>query len=406
MTVRPQAASWTWTYDVCVVGGLGHAGLPLAISFADAGKRVVVYDIDTLTLQRVAQGEMPFLENGAEQVLRTVLDKTLFLSDDKSVIAESHFVVIVLGTPVDKHLNPQFTLFREFIDGILDYLRPGQHVVLRSTVYPETTERIYEYLKSRGTGVRVSFCPERIAEGKAMEELRTLPQIVSGFDEVTMQEAGELFSALVPDIVRLRPIEAELAKLFSNVWRYLQFGVANQFYQIALQHDVDFYQIYSAFTFKYPRMVGLKTPGFTAGPCLFKDTMQLAAFSNNSFFLGHAAMLVNEGLPNLVVERLKRRVTLRDKVAGVLGMAFKAESDDKRDSLSYKLRKILEMEAREVLCSDCYINEPGFISPEQLIERCDIVIVGAPHAAYRDLSIPGDKLLVDVWNLYGKGGMF
>jgi UDP-N-acetyl-D-mannosaminuronic acid dehydrogenase len=393
-------------YDVCIVGGLGHVGLPLGLSFAQAGKRVVLYDIDTVTMARVAKGEMPFLEAGAEPVLAEVLGKNLFLSADREVIGAARFVVVVVGTPVDDHLNPRFTLFKEFFDRILELLRPGQHVILRSTVYPETTARIKQYLDEQGKGVRVSYCPERLAQGRGMEELRKLPQIVASFDQASQEEAGALFSALSPEILYLAPVEAELAKLFTNVWRYLQFAVANQFYQIALQHGVDFYKIYPAITHQYPRTQGLKSPGFTAGPCLFKDTMQLAAFSNNSFFLGHAAMLVNEGLPNLVVQRLKERGGLRDKTVGILGMAFKADSDDRRDSLSYKLKKILEIEAKRVLCTDAYFQEPDFVPAERLVAESDVVVVGAPHTTYRALAIPARVQLVDVWNFYEQGGLF
>ena len=393
-------------YDVCVVGGLGHVGLPLGLAFAQAGKRVILYDIDERARTIVSSGQMPFMEEGAESVLREVLDVRLWLSADKRVIRDSYFVIVVIGTPVDDHLNPKFTLFKDFLDDILDYLHADQHIILRSTVYPGTTEVIRRYLESRGKGTRVSFCPERIAQGKALEELRTLPQIVAAFDQPTAEEAGGLFSHLTKEILYLTPIEAELAKLFTNVWRYIQCSIGNQFYQIALQHGLDFYRIYHAIKYQYPRTQGLLPPGFTAGPCLFKDTMQLAAFSNNSFFLGHAAMLVNEGLPNLIVRRLKERDSLKDRTVGILGMAFKADIDDKRESLSYKLQRILEIEAGRVLCSDPYIQDAHFLPAEVLIREADIVILGAPHRVYAQLLIPAGKHLVDVWNFFGKGGLF
>jgi UDP-N-acetyl-D-mannosaminuronic acid dehydrogenase len=201
-------------------------------------------------------------------------------------------------------------------------------------------------------------------------------------------------------------MEAEVAKLFTNVWRYIQFAIANQFYQIATQFDLDFYKLYKAITYKYPRAESFPGAGFAAGPCLFKDTMQLAAFSNNSFFLGHAAMLINEGLPNFIVQRLKEKYDLKDKIVGILGMAFKANSDDIRESLSYKLRKLLEMEAKKVLCSDVYISERGFVSADDIISSSDLVILATPHREYADLYIDNRKILVDVWNFYGRGGLF
>jgi UDP-N-acetyl-D-mannosaminuronic acid dehydrogenase len=393
-------------YDVCIVGGLGHVGLPLGISLANAGEKVVLYDINEKARSIVSQGKMPFIEAGAEELLKKVLNKKLFVSSDKKVISESYFVVIVIGTPVDEHLNPRFTIFRNLFDEIMEMTGNDQHIILRSTVFPGTTEKIKTVIESKGKITRVSYCPERIAQGKAIEELRSLPQIVATFDEASRAEATKLFSLLTREILYLSPFEAELAKLFTNVWRYIEFSISNQFYQIATQHGVDFYKIYNAITYQYPRAKGFPPAGFAAGPCLFKDTMQLAAFSNNSFFLGHAAMLINEGLPNFIVQRLKEKYPLKDKIVGILGMAFKANNDDKRESLSYKLKKILEIEAKKVLCSDVYINEEEVISPGEVINQSDVIIMGTPHKEYADLVIEKSKILVDIWNFYGGGGLF
>ncbi|MBW7957509.1 MAG: nucleotide sugar dehydrogenase [Deltaproteobacteria bacterium] len=392
-------------HDICIVGGLGHVGLPLGIAFARAGRKVVLYDIDKRATELVLGGKLPFKEAGGEEALKPVLGKTLFVSNDKGSISDSRFVIIVIGTPVDEHLNPKFTIFKKFFDEIALNVRDGQHIILRSTVYPGTTELVEKLLREAGKKVRVSYCPERIAQGNALEELKTLPQIVSSFDEEARAEAGALFGDIAAEIIRLSPPEAELAKLFTNVWRYMQFAISNQFYQVATQYGLDFYRIYDAITYKYPRAKSFPSAGFAAGPCLFKDTMQLAAFNNNNFFMGHAAMLINEGLPNFIVQRIKERHGLKDKTVGVLGMAFKANNDDKRESLSYKLKKILEVEAKEVVCSDVYIKEDGFVSVDELLRRSDIVILGTPHSEYKGLEISG-RMLVDIWNFFGRGGLF
>ena len=392
-------------YDICIVGGLGHVGLPLGISLAQTDNQVVLYDVNQKAIDVVSQGKMPFVEEGAERILQNVLGKNLFISSDKQVIADSYFVVIVIGTPVDEHLNPKFTIFKQFFDEIIDLISDNQHIILRSTVFPGSTEKIKQYLQSKGKHTKVSFCPERIAQGKAMEELRTLPQIIASFDEDSLSEVRELFSLLTKDIVVLAPVEAELAKLFTNVWRYIQFAISNQFYQITTHQGLDFYRIYEAITYNYPRARSFPPAGFAAGPCLFKDTMQLAAYSNNSFFLGHAAMLINEGLPNAIVQRLKDKYALKDKTVGILGMTFKANNDDTRESLSFKLKKLLEIEAKQVLCSDVYNQEEDFIAPEDLIQHADIVILATPHKEYANLNIK-EKVLVDVWNFYGEGGLF
>jgi UDP-N-acetyl-D-mannosaminuronic acid dehydrogenase len=393
-------------FDVCVVGGLGHVGLPLGLSLADADKKVVLYDLNEESLRTVSRGRMPFLEEGAEEVLQRHLNHNLKVTADREAISQSYFIVIVIGTPVDEHLNPKFSTFKRFIDDILDCIHDDQHLILRSTVFPGTTEKVQAYLASRGKRPRISFCPERIIQGKAMEELQNLPQIVSGFEPETVNEAKELFLHLTDTVLELSPIEAELGKLFANVWRYVNFAISNQFYQIAAANDVDYYRVHHALTENYPRLKGLNTPGFSAGPCLFKDTMQLAAFSNNNFFLGHAAMLINEGLPNFVVQTLKSKYPLDDMTVGLLGMAFKPDNDDKRSSLSYKLRKILDIEAKAVFCADTYIDDESFLDPNELVLRSDIVVVATPHSEYAELTIDDSKILVDVWNFYGKGGLF
>ena len=392
---------------MCIIGGLGHVGLPLGISLADAGKKVVLYDINEEAASELSKGKVPFFEKGAEEVLRRVLGHTLSISSDKKVISDSYFVVIVIGTPVDEHLNPRFTIFKNFIEEIIDYIKDDQHIILRSTIFPGTTEKMKHLLEKHGKKTRISFCPERIAEGYAIEELRSLPQIVASFDGASLNEAGDLFKTLTNEVIFLEPLEAELAKLFTNVWRYLQFSISNQFYQIAIQNGVDFYRIYEAATRDYPRLKGFPRAGFTAGPCLFKDTMQLAAYSNNNFFLGHAAMLINEGLPNFIVQRLKEKYQLKEKTVGILGMAYKGDSDDPRESLSYKLKKILEIEASEVLCSDPFVKDDTLSDLETVITKADILILGTPHSVYKSLNVDGtSRVMVDIWNFFGKGGFF
>jgi UDP-N-acetyl-D-mannosaminuronic acid dehydrogenase len=396
-----------FSYDVCIIGGLGHIGLPLGILFAKAGKKVVLYDIDQKAVETVSGGRMPFWERGAEELLSETINNTLFVSSSKSVISQSHFIILTLGTPIDAHLNPQFTLFKNFFEEILTLLNDRQHIIIRSTVYPGTTEKIVELLRQNDKKTRVSFCPERIAEGKAIEEIRSLPQIVASFDDDSLLEASELFLNLTTQTIPLKPIEAELAKLYTNVWRYLQFAVSNQFYQIAVQNNLDFYRIYDAVTRDYSRTKGLAKAGFAAGPCLLKDTMQLAAFANNSFFLGHAAMLINEGLPNFIVQKLKEKNSLGTKIVGILGMAFKGDSDDGRESLSYKLKKVLTIEAGQVLCSDPFVKDDRLVPVETLIEKSDIIILGAPHSEYKKLKLDfASKTVVDIWNFFGLGGVF
>jgi len=288
------------------------------------------------------------------------------------------------------------------IDTLLPYLSDDQLIILRSTVYPGLTDSIARYLASKNKNVRLSFCPERTAQGYALEELQSLPQVVSGTTLEAEDAAAALFAKVAPRIVRLTPIQAELAKLFSNAYRYIQHAVTNQFYLIASTAGVDYFAVLDAMKDDYPRMADIPSPGFTAGPCLFKDTMQLAAFYKNQFSIGHAAMLVNESLPMFVVDSLASQYRLEELTVGLLGMAFKADSDDPRSSLSYKVKKLLSFRAKNVLTTDPFLtSDPALLPINEVISRSDILILCTPHQAYKDL-IFHDKIVVDIWNLWGQ----
>lgn len=390
-------------FDVCVVGGCGHVGLPLAIVLAHSGLRVAIHDIDTSAVETIRSGRMPFMEDKAELMLAEVIGQSLIVDNDPTLISRSRIVVVVIGTPVDEHLNPTFHRIHRFFSGVIPNLVDDQCIILCSTVYPGTTEKVDALLRASGRRVHVAFCPERTAQGSAMRELVELPQIVAGCDDEATRVATDLFSRIAPSIIPMLPLEAELTKIFANVWRYIQFATANQFFMIATDYGLDFYRIYDALTRDYPRMAGLPKSGFAAGPCLFKDTMQLAAATEARFSLGHAAMLINEGLPNFLVHHMKSRYPLADLTVGILGMAFKGDIDDTRESLSYKLRKILEHEAAAVVCTDPYVNDPRFVTLDDALERSDVFVLGAPHSEYRSLVIPDDKRVIDVWNFFGKG---
>jgi UDP-N-acetyl-D-mannosaminuronic acid dehydrogenase len=386
------------TADICVVGGCGRAGLPLGIAFAQAGCRVIAYDIDRSRVTKVQRGEMPFLEAGGEQALASTLASgCLTVTDDSRAIGRAGTVIVIIGTPVDEFLNPSMTGFRRTIETLAPQFRDGALVVLRSTVYPGTTEWLGQRLTAEGREIDVAFCPERIVEGKALEEIGILPQIVGADTPRALQRARELFARLVPTLIETTSREAELAKLLTNAWRYMKFAVANYFYMVANSSGVDYNRVLHAIRHEYPRARDLPSPGFAAGPCLLKDTMQLAAASQHNYMLGHAAMAVNEGLPDYVVQQVARRKDLSGRTVGILGMAFKAESDDVRASLSYKLKKLLVHQGAHVLCTDPLVKDDIDLVPlEQVLAESDILFIGAPHDVYRTLALDG-RDVVDIW---------
>jgi UDP-N-acetyl-D-mannosaminuronic acid dehydrogenase len=373
---------------LAIVGGCGHVGLPLGLAFARQGHSVDLLDTWAERVALVNAGRMPFHEDGADELLRTCLASGLIkATTDPAVLEDAGAIIVTIGTPVDEYLDPSVGAFDRAMDDLLQRVHPGQLVVLRSTLFPGVTDRLARRLEQFGRSVvDLAYCPERIVQGQSLHELAQLPQLVAGVTPRAAERAANLFRLICPKVLFLRPIEAELAKLFCNAWRYINFAIANQFYVMARHFEADFHRIYQALREDYPRMQPLARPGLAAGPCLLKDTMQLGAFNHGSFVLGEAAMMINEGLPYLIVQDAKRAYPLADMTVGILGMAFKPESDDPRSSLSYKLRKVLLVECKHVLCTDPYVPDTGLTPLAEVLDQADLLIVGTPHNCYRNLT--------------------
>jgi UDP-N-acetyl-D-mannosaminuronic acid dehydrogenase len=371
------------------------------MSFADVGCRVGIYDTDEDKINRVRRGQMPFRERGADELLtKTLASGRLELSHRAEIVERTNVVVMVIGTPIDEFMNPSTRVFERVVDELGPRLRPHSLLVLRSTVYPGTTAFVKSQLAARNGDVQVAFCPERIAEGYALEEIRTLPQIVGADNDAAFERASALFEKFDVEIIRTTSEEAELAKLLTNTWRYMKFAIANQFFQIVHRAGLDHSRVLRAIRHNYPRAADLPGPGFAAGPCLLKDVMQLAAFTPDHFPMGHSAMLINEGLPAYVIDILDHRQSLSGRTVGILGMAFKGESDDPRSSLSYKLKKLAGFKGARVLCHDPYVVDPDLQPLDKVLKESDVIIVAAPHAMYRQLSLDGREV-VDIWASLG-----
>ena len=261
-------------WDICVVGGAGHVGLPLALAFAGAGQRVIILDRNVDVMATIQSGRMPFIEYGAEPLLADALrHERLLFTDDPRDISRARHVIVAIGTPVDEYLNPKLRALLDLFKQLRPHLHASQTIVIRSTVFPRTCRQVERALSQDGERWKVAYCPERIAQGYAVRELRELPQIVSGSSPEAVAAATELFELVAPEIVHLEIEEAELAKLFSNAWRYIQFAAANQFYMLADNIGVDYNRVREAMVRGYGRAASLPSAGFAAGPCLLKDTM-------------------------------------------------------------------------------------------------------------------------------------
>lgn len=391
-------------FEVAVIGGAGHVGAPLAITLAARGIRTLAYDLNRAALKQMAQGRLLFAEEGGEELLAEALARgTLSFSTNPADLSQANHLIVTIGTPVDEFHNPDLQCVIRCIDQLLPHLRDTQTLILRSTVFPGVTDYLHKYLQQRGRRILVAFCPERVVQGQAIREIQTLPQIVSGATPQAEASAARLFSRIAPRLVSMQPAEAEFCKLVCNAYRYIQFAAANQFYMMAEAAGLDFFRILRGLKEDYPRMRDFPRPGFTAGPCLYKDTLQLVAFGTQRFGLGLEAIQVNEGLPAHVINQLSGRYRLEDLCVGLLGMAFKAESDDRRSSLSYKLKKLLRVRVREVLTTDPFVtDDPDLLPVQEVIARSDLLVLCTPHVAYRGLDFQG-KPVYDLWNFTTPG---
>ncbi|GHS94864.1 UDP-N-acetyl-D-mannosamine dehydrogenase [Planctomycetales bacterium] len=382
---------------IAIIGGCGHVGIPLGLALASRNFTVTLVDISDAAVAQINRGELPFTEQGAVEILQTHLDKNLFATTDARTVATQDAVIFVVGTPVDEHHNPKTRDILKVINAYLPLLHPRQLIILRSTIFPGTAEVVAAELQKHFGAANLAFCPERILQGKGIEEIFTLPQIIAASSDAAFQMAVEIFAPIAPKIIRLAAKEAELVKLITNTWRYLEFAAANAFYMMVESEGLDFYRVYNAVVEDYPRAQHFPKAGLAAGPCLFKDTMQLSAFYQNNFFLGQSAMLVNEGLPNFLVAQLEKKLGgLAGKNIAILGMTFKANNDDTRESLSFKIKKLLEFKMATVPTHDPYLSDSTPL--DECLRVADGIILGTPHREYKSLRPTAP--FVDCWGFW------
>ena len=383
---------------IVIIGGCGHVGIPLGLALASRNFDVTLLDKHEQHVAMINQGVLPFKEEMADELLQKHIGKNLRAVTDCCTVKDADAVVFVVGTPVDEHLTPKVHNVQQVIEEYSPYLSDRQLIIMRSTLFPGTMRIIANLLMRAGINPRLAFCPERVLQGKGIEEIYKLPQIVSGITPDAEDDAAAIFQTLTSKIIRTTPEEAELAKLMTNSWRYIDFAIANQFYMMANDSGVNFTNVYNAMTAGYPRAKHFASPGLAAGPCLFKDTMQLASFYHNNFFLGHAAMLINEGLPDHLIKNLKRKMndSLIDKKIAILGMTFKANNDDIRESLSFKVKKLLEIEMAHVIEYDPYLENK--MTMEQVLAEAEGMILCAPHREFSHIipRVPYE----DCWGMW------
>ena len=394
-------------------------GLPLALCFADQGLRVLGVDKDPARLDAVRAEAMPWHEPGVDELLRRVSESgRLALSAHVADAAEAEAIVLTLGTPSLSHIEIDMRDIRSVLDDLLPLLRPGHVLVLRSTVAPGTTDFVAGYVEKHrglraGEELFVAHAPERIAADRFLAEIGTLPCIVGGVGEESGERVGQLFSVLGAPIVQTTPVQAELAKIWTNILRYATFALPNLLMMDCERHDANVFEVIDLVNRDYPRG-GLAQPGLTGGTCLRKDFAFSEERSNAPGML-LAVSRVNESVPLFLVDGIRRRLggDLRSRRVAVLGLSLKRDSDDERDSLAFKLIRLLERELADVAVHDPVVRTPTH-GLHDAVRDADVVVVATNHSAFSEpaalraverLARP-DCLVVDPWNALGAAQVF
>lgn len=385
---------------ISIIGGAGHIGLPLGILLANKGYLINLYDKDKKNIEKINNLKMPFMEEGAEVLLKKN-KKKIHATNDKSCLKDSKIIIVCIGTPVTKS-KPDKKFFFKMFKEVKKYLTPEKLLIIRSSIYPGTCDEIQKFLGKNFKNI--SYCPERVVQGKSITELPKLPQIISGLSKKSIKDSKIIFKKICKRIIVTTIKEAELIKLFSNAWRYINFSISNEFYKICDELNIDFNLLRKNMIDGYERNKSIPRAGFAAGPCLYKDTAQLNAYLKNSFKLGKTAIDINQSFPDFIYNKIKKkfRGQLKNKKIGILGAAFKSDIDDVRDSLSIELYKFLIKKKLKVNISDKFANLNFSLNEKELIKKSDIVILGTPHSYYRNIKIPKNKYLIDSWGFFEK----
>jgi UDP-N-acetyl-D-mannosaminuronic acid dehydrogenase len=384
---------------IAIIGGCGHVGLPLALKFAEKKFLTYAIDINQNILKLLNNGNAPYKEKGSASLLKKFLNKKIFFTENFKKIKLAKYIIITVGTPL-KGNNPDMSHVFSVIRKSKNYISKTSSIILRSTVFPGTTRMVMHFLKKNNIFCKVSYCPERVAQGKSLSEIENLPQIVSSENENEQKKINQLFRKICKKTLYLNIEEAEYAKLFSNAWRYIKFGITNEFYMLCENASLNYNKILNAMKHNYPRNNGLPMHGFAGGPCLPKDAIQLFSSSKKFSTLIKRAYNVNENLPAFLINQAKKKIQLKKKNVCVLGTTFKQDIDDERGSLSIKLIKLLKSEGANVYVYDPYIKNNSF-QLNKILKICKIVFIGTPHSQFRKLNLK-NKILFSCWGTRSK----
>lgn len=421
------AQAWHW--DRIAIVGLGYVGLTLAVSLAESGFHVSGWDKDPLIRASLQKGVPHVYEPGLESLLRSQLaDGRLTIVDSDEQIKDCHVYMVTVPTPA-RDGKPDLSLIQEAVETTARHLQPGDLVILRSTVPVGTCRGLVKTIIAESTSLQVgsdigiAFAPERTIEGRALEELRTLPQIIGGFDQWSVEAASRIFNRLTSTVVHMKSLEeAELVKLINNSSRDLSFAFANEIAVICERYNQDAVRVIESANLGYPRNpVALPSPG-VGGSCLKKDPHFLAALCpSNLPDIASVGRQVNEMMPKRVAQRILDALTEMGKPLSsahifILGFAFKGEPEttDLRESPTMQVLEHLRGRVNTITGFDPIVPRPelestgvGWCSVREGFSQADAVVFMNNHRDFSRLDVYGlaktmklPGVLFDGWHLF------
>ena len=405
--------------------GLGYVGLPLVLLYEEGGFPVLGFDVDAKKTQMLNDGKSYIRHIGPERIHKAFSNPNVEATTDFDRLGECDAIIICVPTPLGTHREPDLTYIRVTAEAIAPRLRAGQLVVLESTTYPGTTrEELLARFEERGLTCGrdyfLAFSPEREDPGNERFNTKTIPKVVGGMDAPSLRAAKELYSSIIDTVVPVSSCEvAESAKLLENIFRAVNIALVNEMKTVFERMGIDVWEVIEAAKTKpFGFMAFYPGPGL-GGHCIPLDpfylTWKAAEYGAWARFIELAGE-VNTSMPRYVIDRTVEAVNAAGRsIVGakilVLGLSYKPDIDDDRESPSFELIELLQERGAEVAYCDPYIpvarrgrkHDLGLQSVPCTAEefaRYDVVLVSTPHSQFKDPSLyAGVRVAVDTRNI-------
>jgi len=406
--------------DVAVVGA-GYVGMPLARVFADAGKNVVLIDVDRGVVDRINRGESHIPDVPSGELKRLVDEGRVKATTDYDALRDAGAILIALPTPLSSQREPDLSILRFAAEQIAPRLRSGQLVILESTTYPGTTRECLQPILERsgleaGKDFHLAFSPERVDPGRTDWTTHNTPKVLGGLTPACTERAAELYRGAVETVVPVSsPEAAELTKLLENIFRAVNIALVNELAQLCERMDLDVWEIVEAAETKPFGFMSFKPGPGLGGHCIPIDPFYLTWKAREYDFYTEFIELagkVNANMPyfcrSLISQALNHgaQKSLKGSRLLVLGVSYKADIDDVRESPAQKIIMLLRKAGADVAYHDPHVPEfDGLRSVDYAPEEYDCVVIVTAHTSidYDDL-VGRAQLVVDLRNATGRNG--